>query len=37
MKFRKLPIDLVFASGLLCSPDKLETLCKECHKIRRVG
>ena len=28
-------IDLVFASGLLCSPDKLETLCKECHKIRR--
>ena len=25
-------IDLVYESGLLCSSDRLRTLCKECHK-----
>jgi 5-methylcytosine-specific restriction endonuclease McrA len=24
-------IDLMYKSGLLCQPEGLETLCKECH------
>jgi 5-methylcytosine-specific restriction endonuclease McrA len=25
-------LDYVYASGLLCHPDGMQTLCKECHK-----